>query len=193
MPKIQKKGKQDGIKTEAMIKLGNVMLITLMIFFAAIFIFYFKDYKLFGELTLLALAACLIIVLSAHFFFYKRQVFFEKWADAIRYSRYPATMMIADFSVVAFIIWIKVNTSISQYLRLPVFLALTLPFLFSSLCYGLCAYHTLFGSLVDEDKNTITRNGRLSIIYWKMGQIFLVSALVPMIALVVFISVNPTG
>lgn len=189
MPKMQKKGESQNIKPEAMIGLGNFILIALMIFFGSIFVFYLWENKLFVILTLSALFACLLIVLSAHFFFYKHQVFFEKWADAIRYSRYPATMMITDFSVVAFIVWIKANTNVSQYLNLPLFLVLTLPFLFSSLCYGLCAYHTLFGNLVDKDQNIIIRNGRLSIIYWKMGQIFLVSALVPMIALVIFISV----
>lgn len=188
MPKLQKKGEEQVTKTETMMGLGNLILVTLMVFLGFIFIFYFKGYKFFVSLTLLALFSCLIIVLSAHFFFYKHQIFFEKWADAIRYSRYPATMIIANFGVVAFIIWIKVNTNIAQYLNLPIFLALTLPFLFSSWCYGLCAYHTLFGNLVGEQA-IITRNGRLSIIYWKMGQIFLVSALVPMIALVVFISV----
>lgn len=193
MPKMQKKGEAQNVKPEAMVGLGNFILIALMIFFGSIFVFYFWNNKLFVILTLSALFVCLLIALSANFFFYKHQVFFEKWADAIRYSRYPATMMMTDFSMVAFIIWIKANTSVSQYLNLPLFLALTLPFLFSSLCYGLCAYHTLFGNLVDENQNIITRNGRLSIIYWKMGQILLVSALVPMIALVVFISVYMTG
>ena len=97
-------------------------------------------------------------------------------------------MIITNFSMVAFIAWLKVNTKLAEYLNMPIFLAVTLPFLFSSLCYGLCAYHTLIGNLLDKSEQAVHKSGRLGIIYWKMGQIFLVSALVPMISLVLLIA-----
>lgn len=190
MDKLKKRGavKEEITRLEARTGLGNVVLMMIMLFCGAIFFIYFGSSQLFVFLSITVLIACIAIIYAAHFFFYKNQIFFEKWSDAIRYSRYPATMIVTNFTIVAFISWLKVSTSVSQYLNLPIFLAITLPFLFSSLCYGLCAYHTLIGNLVDKDKDIINKSGRLAIIYWKMGQIFLVSALVPMIALVVFIA-----
>lgn len=189
MPKQQKiRGEQKVTKIEARTTPGNIILITLMIVSGSIFIIFLGDNSLFLFLTISTILACFTIVVSANLFFYKNQIFFDKWSDAIRYSRYPATMIITNFSIVMFISWLKVNTSISNYLNLPLFLATTLPFLFSSLCYGLCAYHTLIGNLPDKEQDIIIRSGKLSIVYWKMGQIFLVSALVPMMALVVFIA-----
>ena len=187
-PKQQKKQRDEISSIESGSGLGNIILIGLVVVLSGIFVFYLKENKLFILLAGFIFIAGVCIFMSAQFFFYRNQIFFEKWPDAIRYSRYPATMIVTTFSMIAFIAWIKVSTPLGNYLHIPIFLAITLPFLFSSLCYGFCAYHTLIGSLVDKKQDILKRSGRLAIIYWKMGQIFLVSALVPMAALVVLIA-----
>jgi hypothetical protein len=108
------------------------------------------------------------------------------WADAIRYSRYPATMIVAVFTIFVFICWLIVASDLKNHItRFPVILMLG-PLICAMIGYSACAYYTFRGTspIFDEERK---RNSSVrASAYWMVAEYFLIFSLVDIFVLTVY-------
>jgi len=109
------------------------------------------------------------------------------WADAIRYSRYPATMILAVLSIFIFICWLIVASDLKKYLtRFPVIIMIG-PLICAIAAYAASAFYTFRGtSPIFSDEHKHNASVRASA-FWMVAEFFLVLSMVDIIVLTVYI------
>ena len=109
------------------------------------------------------------------------------WADAIRYSRYPATMILAVFGIFVYICWLIVASDLKHYLtRFPIILMIG-PLICSIAGYSACAFYTFRGTspiYTDAHKHNASIHASA---FWMTAEFFLVLSMVDIIVLAVYI------
>ena len=109
------------------------------------------------------------------------------WADAIRYSRYPATMILAVFSIFVWICWLIISSDLKKYLtRFPVIIMIG-PLICAIAAYAASAFYTFRGtSPIFSDEHKHNASVRASA-FWMVAEFFLVLSMVDIIVLAVYI------
>ena len=110
----------------------------------------------------------------------------SNWADAIRYSRYPATMILSVFGIFVWIIWILVSSDLKHYFtRLPVVFMFA-PLICAMMGYSASALYTFRGtSPLFTDKQKMNASV-LSSAYWMVAEYFLIASLVDIFIITVY-------
>jgi len=114
------------------------------------------------------------------------EVVTASWADAIRFSRYPATMIVSVFSIFVFICWIIVASDLKNHLtRLPVVFMFA-PLICAMVGYSVSALYTFKGTsplFTDVQKRNASI---LSSAYWMVAEYFLIFSLVDVFIMTVY-------
>jgi len=109
------------------------------------------------------------------------------WADAIRYSRYPATMIIAVFTIFVFICWIIVSSDLKNYItRLPL-ICMIAPLICAMIAYSSSALFSFKGTSpvfsLEEKRNASLKSSA----YWMVAEYFLIISLIDVFIITVYL------
>jgi hypothetical protein len=109
------------------------------------------------------------------------------WADAIRYSRYPATMILSVFGIFVWIIWAMITSDLKLYItRLPL-VAMMAPLICAMIAYSFSSYYTFRGTspLYSKEKK---KNASLnSSAYWMVAEAFLILSMLDVLIIVIYL------
>jgi len=108
------------------------------------------------------------------------------WADAIRYSRYPATMIVSVFTIFVFICWIIVASDLKKYLERQTVVLMFAPLICAMIGYSAAAIFMFRGTspiYTDEQKKYASV---ISSAYWTVAEYFLIFSLIDVFIITVY-------
>ena len=150
-------------------------------------IFWLGFFLFFGIVDLL-----LIVRFCAHYIImpriYKKadEKISSNWADAIRYSRYPATMILSVFGIFVWIVWIIVASDLKLYLtRLPV-VFMFVPLICAMIGYSASALYSFKGTSPLFTESQKRNASIISSAYWMVAEYFLIFSLIDVFIITVY-------
>jgi len=108
------------------------------------------------------------------------------WADAIRYSRYPATMIVSVFTIFVFICWIIVASDLKKYLERQTVVLMFAPLICAMIGYSAAAIFMFRGTspiYTDEQKRYASV---ISSAYWTVAEYFLIFSLIDVFIITIY-------
>ena len=108
------------------------------------------------------------------------------WADAIRYSRYPATMILSVFGVFVWITWIVVASDLKNYLSRIIVVLMITPLICALVGYSTSAIYTFKGTSPLFTEEHRKYSSVISSAYWMVGEYFLIISLVDVFFITIY-------
>ncbi|MBW2965255.1 hypothetical protein KY363_07395 [Candidatus Woesearchaeota archaeon] len=108
------------------------------------------------------------------------------WADAIRYSRYPATMIVSVFSIFVFICWIIVASDLKNHLERLTVVVMFAPLICAMAGYAASAIFTFRGTSPVFSEEQKKYASVISSSYWMVAEYFLVISLIDVFIIAVY-------